>query len=164
VGSAGHLPVELLQSMAGLKMQHVPYKGSGPAIADIIGGQIQAMLLTIPAVMPYLDAGTLRPIATSGRKRSPALPNLPTLAEAGVIGFDYAPWYGVFAPAGTSAAVVQKIHDAVNKVISEPEIREKLAKQGLEVAPMTRDEFAAMVAADLPRWAKVIKDLGIRGE
>ena len=164
VGSAGHLPLELLQSMAGLKMQHVPYKGSGPAIADLIGGQIQAMLLTIPAVMPYINAGTLRPIATSGAKRSPALPNLPTLAEAGIAGFDYSPWYGVFAPAGTPAAVVQKIHGAINKVISEPEIRDKLARQGLEVQPMTREEFAAIVAADLPRWAKVIKALGIKGE
>jgi len=164
VGSAGHLPLELLQSMAGLKMQHVPYKGSGPAIADLIGGQIQAMLLTIPAVMPYIEAGTLRAIATSGRKRSPALPSLPTLAEAGVTGFDYAPWYGVFAPAGTPPAVVQKIHDAVNKVISEPDIRDKLAKQGLEVSPMTREEFAALVTADLPRWAQVIKALGIKGE
>ncbi|MEP7067616.1 MAG: tripartite tricarboxylate transporter substrate binding protein [Usitatibacter sp.] len=164
VGSAGHLPLELLQSMAGLKMQHVPYKGSGPAIADLIGGQIQAMLLTIPAVMPYINAGTLRPIATSGAKRSPALPNLPTLAEAGIAGFDYAPWYGVFAPAGTPAAVVQKIHGAINKVISEPDIRDKLARQGLEVQPMTREEFAAIVLADLPRWAKVIKALGIKGE
>ena len=164
VGSAGHLPLELLQSMAGLRMQHVPYKGSGPAIADLIGGQIQAMLLTIPAVMPYIEAGTLRAIATSGRKRSPALPNLPTLAEAGVTGFDYAPWYGVFAPAGTPPAVVQKIHDAVNKVIAEPDIRDKLARQGLEVNPMTREEFAALVTADLPRWAQVIKALGIKGE
>lgn len=164
VGSAGHLPIELLQSMAGLKMQHVPYKGSGPAITDLIGGQIQAMLLTIPAVMPYIEAGTLRPIATSGRKRSPALPNLPTLAEAGVAGFDYAPWYGVFAPAGTPAAVVQKIHDAVNKVIAEPEIRDKLARQGLEVTPMTREEFASLVASDLPRWARLIRELGIKGE
>lgn len=164
VGSAGHLPLELLQSMAGLKMQHVPYKGSGPAIADLIGGQIQAMLLTIPAVMPYLEAGTLRPIATSGAKRSPALPNLPTLAEAGVTGFDYAPWYGVFAPAGTPPAVVRRIHDSINKVINEPEIRDKLARQGLEVRAMSREEFAAVVAADLPRWARVIKALGIKGE
>ena len=164
VGSAGHLPLELLQSMAGLKMQHVPYKGSGPAIADLIGGQIQAMLLTIPAVMPYIEAGTLRPIATSGRKRSPALPNLPTLAEAGVPGFDYAPWYGVFAPAGTPAPVLQKIHDAINKVITDPEIRDKLGRQGLEVQAMTREEFAALVTSDLPRWAKVIKGLGIKGE
>ena len=164
VGSAGHLPIEMLQSMAGLKLQHIPYKGSGPAIADLIGGQIQAMLLTIPAVMPYLTAGSLRPIATSGRKRSPALPTLPTLAEAGVEGFEYTPWYGVFAPGGTPPAVVQKIHDAINKVISDAEMRDKLGKQGLEVQPMTREEFVAIVNADLPRWARVIKTLGIRGE
>jgi tripartite-type tricarboxylate transporter receptor subunit TctC len=164
VGSAGHLPIEMLQSMAGLKLQHIPYKGSGPAIADLLGGQIQAMLLTIPAVMPHLIAGSLRPLATSGRKRSPALPNLPTLAEAGVAGFEYTPWYGVFAPGGTPPAVVQRIHEAINKVISDAEVRDKLGKQGLEVQPMTREEFVAIVNADLPRWARVIKTLGIKGE
>jgi len=164
IGSAGHLPIEMLQSMAGVKLQHIPYKGSGPAIADLIGGQIQAMLLTIPAVMPHLSAGSLRPIATSGSRRSPALPNLPTLAEAGVTGFEYTPWYGVFAPGGTPPAVVQRIHEAINRVISDPEIRDKLGKQGLEVQPMSREEFAAIVNADLPRWARVIKALGIKGE
>jgi len=164
VGSAGHLSVEMLQSMAGLKLQHIPYKGSGPAIADLIGGRIQAMLLTIPAVMPYLTGGDLRPIATSGKVRSPALPNLPTLAESGITDFDYTPWYGVFAPAGTPAPVLRKIHEAINNAISDPEMRDKLAKQGLEVQPMTREEFAAIMSADVSRWTQVIKALGIKGE
>ena len=164
IGSAGHLPMELLQSAARIDLVHIPYKGSGPAITDLLGGQIQAMLLTIPAVMPYVAAGKLRAIATSGRKRTPALPDLPTLDEAGVAGFEYSPWYGVFAPAGTPAPVLQKIHDAINRVISDPEIRDRLGKQGLEVQPMTREEFAAIVREDLPRWAAVIKKLGIKGE
>jgi tripartite-type tricarboxylate transporter receptor subunit TctC len=164
IGSAGHLPMELLQSTARIDLVHIPYKGSGPAIADLLGGQIQAMLLTIPAVMPYVSSGKLRAIATSGRKRSPALPELPTLEEAGIAGFEYSPWYGVFAPAGTPPAVLQKIHDAVNRVISDPEIRDKLAKQGLEVQPMTREEFREVVSNDLPKWGKVIRQLGIKGE
>ena len=164
IGSAGHLPMELLQSSAQIDLVHIPYKGSGPAITDLLGGQIHAMLLTIPAVMPYVTTGKLRAIATSGRRRSPALPDLPTLDESGLAGFEYAPWYGVFAPAGTPAPVLQKIHAAINKVLSDPEIRDKLAKQGLEVQPMTREEFGAIVQADLPKWAKVIKALGIKGE
>jgi tripartite-type tricarboxylate transporter receptor subunit TctC len=164
IGSAGHLPMELLQSSAQFDLVHVPYKGSGPAITDLLGGQIQAMLLTIPAVMPYVASGKLRAIATSGRKRSPALPDLPTLEEAGLAGFEYAPWYGVFAPAGTPAPVLQKIHAAINKVLADPEIRDKLGKQGLEVQALTREEFAAIVQADMPKWAKVIRNLGIKGE
>jgi tripartite-type tricarboxylate transporter receptor subunit TctC len=164
IGSAGHLPMELLRSTAKVDLVHVPYKGSGPAITDLIGGQIQTMLLTIPAVMPFVSAGKLRAIATSGKKRSPALPDLPTLDESGLPGFEYSPWYGVFAPAGTPAPVLAKIHAAINKVLAEPEIRDKLGKQGLEVQPMTREEFAAIVQADMPKWAKVIRDLGIKGE
>jgi tripartite-type tricarboxylate transporter receptor subunit TctC len=164
IGSAGHLPMELLQKTARVEFVHVPYKGSGPAITDLMGGQIQAMLLTIPAVMPFVSAGKLRALATSGRKRTPALPDLPTLEEAGIAGFEYAPWYGVFAPAGTPAPVLQKIHAAINKVLADPEIRDKLGKQGLEVHVMSREEFAAIVQADLPKWAKVIKALGIKGE
>ena len=164
IGSAGHLPMELLQSIAQISLVHIPYKGSGPAIADLLGGQIQTMLLTIPAVMPYVSSGKLRAIATSGRKRSPALPDLPTLEESGLAGFEYSPWYGVFAPAGTPAPVLQKIHAAINKVLADPEIRDKLGKQGLEVQAMSREEFAAVVQGDMPKWAKVIRTLGIKGE
>ena len=164
IGSAGHLPMEVLQYATNVKLQHVPYKGSGPAIVDLIGGQIQAMLLTIPAVMPYITSGKLRAIATSGKRRSPALPNLPTLAEAGVEGFDYAPWYGVFAPAKTPPAVIQKLHDAFNKVLADPEVRSKLGNEGLEVQPLTREQFVEIVHSDLSKWAQVIKNLGIKGQ
>jgi len=164
MGSAGHLPMEVLQSVTGVKLQHVPYKGSGPAITDLISGQIQAMLLTIPAVMPFIQSGKLRAIATSGSKRTPALPQLPTLVEAGVKGFDYAPWYGYFAPTGTPTAVVTRLHAAINKVLSDPEIVKTLGQQGLEVQALAREQFAGIVAADITQWGKTIRTLGLKGE
>ena len=163
-GSAGHLPMELLQSIDHIKLEHVPYKGSGPALVDLMSGQIQAMLLTMPAVMPYLQSGKLRAIATSGRKRSPALPNLPTLEEAGVKGFEYAPWYGFFAPAGTPVEILDKLHDSINKVLADPTIAAKLAGQGIEIQPMSRQQFAETVDADIVRWGKIIKGLNLKGE
>jgi tripartite-type tricarboxylate transporter receptor subunit TctC len=164
MGSAGHLPMEVLQASTGVKLQHVPYKGSGPAITDLMSGQIQAMLLTIPAVMPFIQAGKLKAIATSGSKRTPALPQLPTLNEAGVKGFDYAPWYGFFAPAGTPPAVVARLHTAINKVLSDPEVVKTLGQQGLEVQTMSRKQFAGIVRADLAQWGKTIRTLGVKGE
>jgi tripartite-type tricarboxylate transporter receptor subunit TctC len=163
-GSAGHLPMELLQSIDHIKLEHVPYKGSGPALVDLMGGQIQAMLLTMPAVMPYLQSGKLRAIATSGKKRSPALPNLPTLEEAGVKGFEYAPWYGFFAPAGTPPAVLDKLHDSVNKVLGDPAIAAKLGQQGIEVQPISREQFVETVDADIAKWGKIIKGLNLKGD
>lgn len=164
IGSAGHLPMELLQSAAGLKLEHVPYKGSGPALVDLMSGQIQSMLLTIPAVMPYVQSGKVRPIATSGHKRSAALPNLPTLEEAGIPNFEYAPWYGFFAPAKTPALVLNRLHEAVNKVLADPEIVAKLGQQGLEVHSMTREQFDEVVAGDIAKWGKIIRSLGIKVE
>ena len=162
-GSAGHLPMEVLQAMTGAKLQHVPYKGSGPALNDLMSGQIQAMLLTIPAVMPHIEGKRVKAIATSGPKRTPALPTLPTLDEAGIKGFDYSPWYGFFAPAGTPPEVVQKLHTAINKVLTSPEIVSKLAKHGLEVQAMSREQFGQIVTSDIAKWGKIIKKLDIKG-
>jgi len=162
-GSAGHLPMEVLQSMTGAKLQHVPYKGSGPALNDLMSGQIQAMLLTIPAVMPHIQTNRVRAIVTSGKKRTPALPTLPTMDEAGAKGFDYSPWYGFFAPAGTPPDVVVKLHTAINKVLSDPEIVSKLGQQGLEIQTMSREQFGNVVTSDLAKWEKIIKKLDIKG-
>jgi len=164
IGSAGHLSVELLQSLTGIRLTHVPYKGSGPALADLMSGQIQAMLLTMPAVMPYLKGGKVRAIATSGARRSPALPELPTLAEAGVPGYEYAPWYGMFGPGALAKPLVARLNSAVNASLADAGLREKLAQQGLEVQSMTSEQFAEIVRGDVARWEKIIRELGIRGE
>jgi len=162
-GSAGHLPMEVLQSMTSAKLQHVPYKGSGPALNDLMSGQIQAMLLTIPAVMPHIQGNRVKAIATSGQKRTPALPTLPTMDEAGLKGFDYSPWYGFFAPARTPPEVVQKLHTAINKVLTDPEIISKLGQQGLEVQALSREQFGQIVTSDIAKWGKIIKKLDIKG-
>jgi tripartite-type tricarboxylate transporter receptor subunit TctC len=164
IGSAGHLSVELLQSLTGTQLTHVPYKGSGPAITDLISGQIQAMLLTMPAVMPYVKGGKVRAIATSGALRSPALPDLPTIAEAGVPGYEYVPWYGMFGPGALPKPLIARLSSAVNRALADAGVREKLAQQGLEVQSMTSDQFAGIVRADVARWGKIIRELGVRGE
>jgi tripartite-type tricarboxylate transporter receptor subunit TctC len=164
IGSAGHVPMEVLQATTGVQLTHVPYKGSGPAIVDLMAGQIQAMLLTIPAVMPFIQSGKLRAVATSGDHRSPALPNLPTFAEAGLKNFQYAPWYGLFAPKDTPLPVLEKLTAAVNKVLHDPDVTAKLGQQGLEVQTMTRAQFTSLVTHDIASWAKTIKKLGLRGE
>ena len=164
IGSAGHLSVELLQSLTGTRLTHVPYKGSGPAITDLISGQIQAMLLTMPAVMPYVKGGKVRAIATSGARRSPALPDLPTIAEAGVPGYEYTPWYGMFGPGMLPKERIARLNSAVNRALADTGVREKLAQQGLEVHTMTSEQFTGIVRADVARWGKIIGELGVRGE
>jgi len=164
VGSAGHLPVELLQSVTGTRLTHVPYKGSGPALTDLVGGQIQAMVATMPAAMPFVKSGKVRAIATSGGQRSPALPELPTIAEAGVTGYEYMPWYGIFAPAALPKPIAARLSGAAAKAISERQVRERLAQQGIEYREMTREQFAELVRADVAKWGKFIRDAGVRAE
>jgi tripartite-type tricarboxylate transporter receptor subunit TctC len=164
MGSAGHLSVELLQSLAGMELMHVPYKGSGPAIADLIGGQIHAMLLTMPAAMPYVKTGKLRALATSGARRSPALPDLPTIAEAGVAGYEYAPWFGLFGPGTLPKELVSRLNRSANKTLDDATVRANLAQQGLEVETMTSERFATIVRADIARWGKIIRQTGVRPE
>jgi tripartite-type tricarboxylate transporter receptor subunit TctC len=164
VGSAGHLAMEMFEDAGNFQATHVPYKGSGPAITDLISGQIQAMLMTIASIKPYTDSGQVRALATSGLARTPSLPTLPTLNESGLKGFSFEPWYGVFAPAKTPQKTLEQINAAVNEALKNPENQAKLAGQGLEVKPMTMPQFAAMVDADLAKWDKVIKRLNIKAE
>ena len=164
VGSAGHLAMEMFEDAGNFEATHVPYKGSGPAITDLISGQIQAMLMTIASIKPYIDNGQVRALATSGLTRTPSLPTLPTLNESGLKGFSFEPWYGVFAPAKTPQKTLEQINTAVNEALKNPENQAKLAGQGLEVKPMTIPQFAAMVDADLAKWDKVIKRLNIKAE
>jgi tripartite-type tricarboxylate transporter receptor subunit TctC len=164
VGSAGHLSVALLESIAQLKLTHVPYKGSGPALADLVAGQIQAMILTLPAAVSYIKGGKVRALATSGAKRSPAMPDLPTLAESGVPGYEYAPWFGWFVPAGTPRPVVERLNQAINKVISEPGLNEQFSALGLEPEPMSPEQFDAIFRADVTRWGGIIRRLGLKAD
>lgn len=162
VGSAGHLPMAWLQSKEDLKLTHIPYKGSGPAITDLISGRIEAMLLTIPAVLPYIRSGQVRPLATSGARRAASLPDLPTMQEAGVKGFDYEPWYGVFVRAGTPPAVVAKLHDAINQALKDPDTQKKMLEQGLAVDTWTQQKFQQQVRDDTEKWHGIITSLNIK--
>ena len=164
IGSAGHLAMEMFEEAAGFQATHVPYKGSGPAITDLISGQIQAMFMTIAAIKPYIDSGQVRALATSGLTRTPSLPLVPTLNESGLKGFNYEPWYGVFAPAKTSKKTLEQINFAVNEALKNPENQAKLAGQGLEVKPMTIAQFTAMVDSDLVKWDRIIKRLNIKAD
>jgi tripartite-type tricarboxylate transporter receptor subunit TctC len=164
IGSAGHLAVELLRSLTGIRLTHVPYKGNAPALTDLISGQIQTMLLTMPSVMSQVKGDKVRALATSGARRSPALPDLPTIAEAGVPGYEYTPWYGMFGPGTLSKPLIARLNSAVNTSLADAGVREKLAQQGLEVQSMTSEQFAGIVRADVARWGKIIRELGVRGE
>jgi tripartite-type tricarboxylate transporter receptor subunit TctC len=164
IGSAGHLAVELLRSLTGIRLTHVPYKGNAPALTDLISGQIQTMLLTMPSVMSQVKGDKVRALATSGARRSPALPDLPTIAEAGVPGYEYTPWYGMFGPGTLAGKLTARLNSAVNRALADAGVREKLAQQGLEVQSMTSEQFAGIVRADVARWGKIIRELGVRGE
>jgi len=161
VGSAGHLPMELLQSVTKTKMVHVPYKGSGPAITDLTSGRIQAMLMTIPAIMGAIKNHQVRAIATTGLKRPEALSDIPTFKEAGIDHFVYQPWYGIFAPKGTPQAVLDKLHAAVNQSISDPDVVAKLLEQGLATEKKTRQAFVDEVGDDTKEWGEIIGKLGL---
>jgi tripartite-type tricarboxylate transporter receptor subunit TctC len=163
-GTTPHLAGEMVKSMAALKMTHVPYKGGGPALADLVGGQIQLMLENIPSTLPHVKAGRLRALAVTGAKRSPLVPELPTLDEAGLKGFEIVGWNGLFVPAGTPHAIVAKLHAETSAVLALPEVKERLATLGADGVGSSPDEFAAFVRAELRKWAKVVREAGIKVE
>jgi tripartite-type tricarboxylate transporter receptor subunit TctC len=164
VGSSAHLAVELFQRLAGVSLQHVPYKGAGPALTDTIAGQLQMMIATLPAAAGHIRSNRLRALGVSGAKKSPAFPDLPTIAEAGVAGYDYTTWYGVLGPKALPKDLVQYLASATNKTLSQKDLREKLSQQGMEVELMTPDKFANVLKSDVARWGKIIRDAGIKSE
>ena len=163
-GSTPHLAGAMFAAMAGVALTHVPYKGTAPAMADLIGGQVQIAFLGIPTVLPHVKSGKLRVLAVTGKRRSPELPGVPTVDEAGVPGYELSPWYGLLAPAGTPREVVVRLGEEVSRVVRAPEMKEKLAVQGAEVAGGSPEEFAALIRADTSTWSRVVKDAGIRIE
>ena len=163
-GSTPHLAAALFAVMAGVQLTHVPYKGTGPATADLIGGQVQIAFLGIPTVLPHIRSGKLRVLATTGKRRSPELPGVPTVDEAGVAGYELSPWYGLLAPAGTPGAVVTRLASEVIRIVRDPAMREQLSAQGAEPAGGAPEEFARTLRAETATWTKVVRDAGIRAD
>ena len=162
-GSTPHLAGEMFKSMTGTKILHVPYKGTGQSIPDLLAGQHQIAFDTMPAATPYVRAGRMRALAVTSVKRVAEYADLPTVAEAGVPGYQMASWYGVFAPAGTPAAIVSRLHAEINKAMQAPGTRERLVENGFDgTVTRTPEEFAAMVRADTVRYAKLVKDAGLK--
>ncbi len=161
-GSVNHLLGEMFDSAAGVKMTHIPYKGAGPALADLIGGQVQVSFTSMPSVIGHIKAGKLRAIAVTSRARSETLPELPTLAESGLAGFDVNPWFGLLAPAGTPAAIVSQLNREINELLATADLRARVAGQGAVPLATTPAEFAALLKQDIEKWAAVVKDSGAK--
>jgi tripartite-type tricarboxylate transporter receptor subunit TctC len=164
-GSMPHLAGELFASLAGVQMLHVPYKGSGQSMQDLLGGQHLVAFDTLPASAPHVRSGKLRALAVSSAGRQPAFPEVPTAEEAGVAGYQVTTWYGVFAPAGTPAPIVNRLHREVVKTMQSPETRSRLEGIGADgTVSRSPEEFAALVRSDTARYAKIVKDIGLRIE
>ena len=161
LGTTSHLAGELFKSMTRVDIVHVPYKGNVPAITDLLGGQTSMAFATMPTVLPHVRAGKLRPLAVLGATRSPALPDVPTVAES-VPGFEVSNWIGLFAPAGTPTTIVARINAEVQKIMRSPEIQKRLESEGAKFIAMSPEQFAAFQKAELGKWAKTIKDANIK--
>ncbi len=161
-GTPGHLGMELMKMMAGADMVHVPYQGGAPAMQAVAGGQVQFMADNMNSALPFIKGGRVRAIAVTTAKRSSALPEMPTIAEQALPGFDSGSWFGMFAPAGTSRAIVDKLHAETVRTLQQPDVKQTLAQQGAEIGANTPAEYARLIQADIARWAKVIKAVGAR--
>jgi tripartite-type tricarboxylate transporter receptor subunit TctC len=161
-GSAQHLSMALFCQMTGLAMTHVPYKGTAPSVTDLVAGRVGVTVASVISTRPMFTAGKLRALATVGTKRTPALPEYPTVAESGLPGFGVDQWYALFLPGGTSKDVANKLQEAVARIVLEPETRKLLLGQGLDAVGSTQEEFAAMYAGEIAKWSKVVKSLGLQ--
>jgi tripartite-type tricarboxylate transporter receptor subunit TctC len=164
-GSAGsnpHLAMELFNHMAGIRMVHVPFKGQGPAMSDLLGGHTSLMMANLLSALPHAKAGRLRALGVSSARRARVAPEIPTLAEAGVRGFEVVQWFGVLAPAQTPPDIIARVHAALAHTVRDPAISERFISDGAEPIGSTPDEFAGVIRADLRKWSRIIKDAGIR--
>ena len=164
VGSSGHLAAELFSSMAGITLTHVPYKGAGPALIDTLGGQVNMTMSSIVSGMPYAKSGRLRALAITSRNRSAAMPELPTVAEAALPGYEFSSWYGLMVPAKTSQNVVARLHAETVKALQLPDLQQRLANEGCDPVGSTPAELAAHIKTEMARWAKVVKASGMQAE
>lgn len=161
-GSGQHLAMELLNRMAGIELVHVPYKGTAPSITDIVGGRISVTAASSISTLPHVRTGRLRALAVCAAKRSTSVPDLPTVAEAGVPGFAVDQWYALFAPAGTPRDIVLKLQGEIAKMVADPPTRERLLSMGLDPVGSAPDEFAAYVKAETAKWGKLVREAGIK--
>lgn len=164
IGGSGHLAVELFRTMTGVQAVHIPYKGTGAAVFDLIGGQVPLCFCTLPSVLPHVKSGRLRPLAVTTTRRSSAVPEIPTVAEAGVPDYEMSQWYGLLAPAGVPVPVVDRVNGEIAKVLKLPEIRTRFQADGAEPAHSSPQAFAAFFKAELAKWTSVVKKAGIRPE
>ena len=161
-GTSNHLAGELLKSMARVDIVHVPYKGSAPALNDLIAGQVSLMFDLVLTAAPHVKSGAVRGLAVTGAQRSSALPELPTVAESGVPGYEVSAWFGIFAPAGLAQPVVQRLNAEFVKGLQQPDLRQRLASQGAEPLTSTPDEFGNYLRSEIAKWAKVVKESGMK--
>ncbi len=163
-GSPAHLACELFKSLAGVRMTHVPFKGVGPSVVALLGGEIDLTFASTSATLPHIKAQRLRALAVSTAARSPAVADLPTVAEAGVPGYQMNTWYGFFGPSALPKDLVTHLHGDITRAVARPDVRERMIKDGAAADDMPLEQFAAFIRADSARWAKVIREAGIRAE
>jgi tripartite-type tricarboxylate transporter receptor subunit TctC len=163
-GSTFHMSAELFKSIANLDILHVPYKGGGPALVDTIGGQVDMSFPVLSAAQPHIQGGKLRAIGVTGPKRSPLMPGVPTLAESGVPGYSFETWFMVFAPAGTPKPVIDKLNTTLNKVLTDPALKARMANDGIEAVPSTPEQAQTKLAKEMEIWAKLVKERGIKAD
>jgi tripartite-type tricarboxylate transporter receptor subunit TctC len=163
-GTSNHLAMEYFDSLYGIRMNQIPYRGSGPMVTDLLGGQVDVMFDNAPHVIPHVKAGQMRALAITSKTRSPLFPDVPTMAEAGVTGFEVQNWQGLVGPAGLPANIVKALNDACNKALADPAIRQQMLGQGNEIGGGTPEQFAAFIKAEAARWGKVVKTAHIRPE
>jgi tripartite-type tricarboxylate transporter receptor subunit TctC len=164
IGSTGHLAAEIFKHATQTEMTHIPYKGNVPAIQDLLGGSAQVSFATLPTVLPHVRSGRLKAIAVLGSQRSLTLPEIPTVAESAVPGFEVPNWAGLFAPAGTPAAIVEKLHAEVLRILALPELQARMSQEGLRPIPMSAAQFGAFVKAEVVKWGAVVKRVGVTAE
>jgi tripartite-type tricarboxylate transporter receptor subunit TctC len=163
-GTYPHMTMELLLSMAKLKMVHIPYKGTAPAMIDMLAGQVATMAATVLTGMPHIRSGRLRPIGITSLARAGAAPEIPTIAEAGLPGYESVQWYGMLAPAKTPREIVNRLHAEVTGVLKQPEIKSRLAADGADAVGSSPEEFTRYIQSELVKWAKVARDAGLQPE
>lgn len=161
VGASPHLTMELFKNVARIDVVHIAYKGASPALTDLLGGQIPVMISNVPALLPYVQAGKIRPLAVSSAKRVAPLPNIPTFIESGFPNFEVTSWYGMCGPAGVPVPILDKIHGDLMKALQMPDVVQRFADMVVEPAPQSREEFTGYIRSEMARWAKVVKDAGI---